>query len=153
MKYYFWRKRGFVLFLVLIVVLGYGALSRPPSYEIYPFYSWSMFSWVPSQEDGYALFILQQGEATFNPPIEFQFAGSRVANPNSVVAFRDIQNMGIAYTKGDMKRFEELRSLFERNYLRPNTHYQLVRTNSDPLTRWKTGKRTIEPLNDWVYTQ
>ncbi len=152
MRCYLWKKWGFILFLVAVLVIGYAAIPLPGN-EIFPFYSWTMFSLVPAEQNGFAVFILEEGGNVLNPPLEFQQAGSRVGGQNSVVAYRDIQNMGKAYLAGDTQRFEELRQLFEKNYIHVGTRYQLMKMNYDPITRWKTGNRTLEPLQEWTRTE
>lgn len=152
MKQYRQNKWRSAIFLAAMLVIGYAALPLPGN-EIYPFYSWSMFSKVPSQQNNYVVFIHEVGGKPITPAKEFQEAIGIVNSPQSVVAHQVIQKLGLAYRKGDHQAQMEIRSLFEKNYLSIGTRYELACMNYDPLTRWKSGGRSLEPLQEWVRTE
>lgn len=135
-----------------MLVIGYAALPLPGN-EIFPFYSWSMFSKVPTEQNNYVVFIHEVGGKQLIPAKEFQEASGIVNSPQSVVAHQVIQKLGLAYRRGDHKEQTEMRVLFEKNYLSVGTRYELASMNYDPLTRWKSGGRTLEPLQVWVRTE
>lgn len=149
MKGYQRKKWACFLFLCCIVLIGYSAIPLPGN-EIFPFYSWTMFSLVPAQESEYVVLITEFQGKPVRPPQEFQRAGDMVVNHASIVAYRDIQNMGLAYEANDSKLFQHYQSLFEQNYLLPQTHYELDKTTYDPLTRWRTGKSALTQLQEWI---
>ena len=145
MKTYRWRKWGGVLFLLLMLVVGYSAIPFKGN-ELFPFYSWSMFSLVPGVKVGYTVFIRELNGQTYSPAVEFCHADGLPIQVHSVVVYRNIQNLGMAFDSGNFKEFEELRDYFEKNYLPPLTRYALYRTKYDPLQQWRTGERQLTLL-------
>jgi hypothetical protein len=149
MKQYRHNKWQSAIFLAALLVIGYAALPLPGN-ELFPFYSWSMFSKVPSEQNAYVVVIHEVGGKPLSPAKEFQEASGLVNSPQSVVAHQVIQKLGLAYRKGNAKEQTEVRKLFEKNYLSIGTRYELASMNYDPLTRWKSGGRRLEPMQEWV---
>ena len=100
---------------MLGILIGYftaGMITnRLPSREIYPIYSWFLFSEVHYKKKEYMVVIN-------NGPF-FQQAGSRVTNPHSPVAYELIQRYGRALDKKDHHAAAQARSVFEKNFLPP----------------------------------
>jgi hypothetical protein len=152
MKKYYRQKWGGLSFLVAMVLIGYAAIPLPGN-ELFPFYSWSMFSLVPSEKNAFTVFIHEVNGQPLLPPREFQQAGQLVHAPHSVVAYKVIQKLGDAYKNGTPQAQAQMKELFEKNYLPQPMRYALVHMNYDPLTRWKNGGRTLEPMFEWVRSE
>ena len=149
MKRYQWLKLGGLGFLVALVLIGYAAIPLPGN-EIFPFYSWTMFSLTPTMGDQFVVAIVHIHGDDLATPLDFQQAGGLVTNSQSIVAYRDIQNMGRALLAHDTEALDSIRHLFERNYLPPGTRYQLWRTHYDPLVHWRSRETDRELLQEWT---
>jgi hypothetical protein len=125
-----------VVFLSAMLVLGLSALMRPPSYEIFPFYSWSMFALVPGEKDQFYAMVGNDGAW-----VEFTRAGGLVYQAQSVVAYNVIQKLGRAALENDSEGVANWRQQFEKNYLPPGTSFQIQHRRVDPLTRFQQERR------------
>ncbi|MFQ3670803.1 MAG: hypothetical protein SNJ84_05035 [Verrucomicrobiia bacterium] len=125
-------KLGVAVFGTAIFVLGEVALLFPPSHEIFPFYSWSMFALVPGEKDQfYVLVETPEGE------VEFTRGGPGIRGAQSVVAYNVMQRLGRALKAGNQEETERWRRQFEENFLVEGTRYRVVHRRVDPLIRWQ----------------
>lgn len=140
---------GVTGFALVIFVLGELALLRPPSHEIFPFYSWSMFALVPGEKDQFYVLV-----DTPEGPVEFTRGGPGIRGAHSVVAYNVIQKLGRAATSGDRADLDTWREQFERTNLEPGTRYRVLHRRVDPLTRWREerlgGKLPADLMEVWA---
>ena len=140
------RRRSLHL-LVCLVLFGYtvisttasfaiGGIKAHPSRELFPFFTWSLFSWVPETRQLYVVEITRLGDQTFDPPIAMEDV-PRFAD-RATLAYKAIQALGRAGGTDPARR-----ATFEGRYLRgEDVAYRLLRVRFAPLERWQTG-RTI----------
>ncbi|MEM7802860.1 MAG: hypothetical protein AAF633_26960 [Chloroflexota bacterium] len=109
--------------------------------EIFPFYSWDLFSFVPNQVADYGLLILSVDGQPVDSPLYFEEAEAYLINPNSIEAQRLIQEMGRALEQNrlaDLDRFKgQLESLFFGRY--DQMTYQIMRRTYFPVKRFNEG--------------
>ena len=135
-------------FLVLCVVAGLlGELKRR---EIFPLYSWFLFSLVPTSTVAYDVLVREAGGRAYDPPVSYRRTSDGVLrNPHSIDAYRTVQDLGRAVENGqDVAKTVRLRRAFESRFNAWPVRYDLVKVRSDnPLEHWKTGQtQHSEPL-------
>jgi hypothetical protein len=130
-----------LVFLVLVYAVA-GVVSQklvPGVDEIFPFFSWSLFSGVPNRVDDYTILIDEQDGRTLDPPVELLRAPASIAMGNRSIARKVIQNLGSAQESGDTAEAARLARVLESEYLRGRVRYRLVFERYEPLVKWKTG--------------
>jgi len=107
--------------------------------EIFPIYSWSLFSRIPNNVHDFGLRILTVGDVKLNPTLYFQEADQWLPKASSITAYVNIQKLGKAILSEDAARVEDIRRVFEPLYLGGvgSVHYEVVRRSYNPLDRWK----------------
>lgn len=135
------RLKGVVAGVVLLVfVAGEAALLRPPTYEVFPFYSWSMFALVPNESDQFHVFVTKDGETR-----EYTRAKKWVADANSITAYTVIQQYGKALRSGNVQEIAKWRRQFEENHLPPGLGYEVRHSRGDPMVRWRRERVADKP--------
>lgn len=127
-------------FLALCVAVGLlGALTKRR--EIFPLYSWFLFSLVPTHTVTFDVLVREAGGRTYDPPVSYRRAADSVRNPHSIVTYRAVQDLGRAVETGEADEAARLRRTFEARFKAWPAHYDLVKVASDnPLEHWKTGR-------------
>lgn len=118
--------------------------------EIYPFFSWNLFSYVPNMTSEYAIIVYEYDDITLSPPQLYQQAKGILRQSNSITAYYLIQDFGRAYENKERGEAERLQKLFEANYIEAPAKYRLIRIFFNPLERWKTGKYQIINIKDFA---
>jgi hypothetical protein len=134
----FWFVVGYFPLAAALKLVG------PPSGQVFPLSSWSLYSRVPNHAVVYVVRVIGTGKTLLPSPIDLQDfspAGARARGP---WAHHAIQRLGRAASGGDGKGLEALRVTFEETYLQGEEpiHYLLVRRRLDPLAYLHT--RAVE---------
>lgn len=128
-------------FLVMFLA-GEAALLRPPTYEVFPFYSWSMFALVPNETEQFYVFVTKDGETR-----EFTRAKKWVGDSaNSIVAFSVIQQYGKALLSGNKKEIANWRRQFEESHIPGDLFYEVRYSKGDPMDRWQRERLAETPV-------
>jgi hypothetical protein len=150
-------KLFIAVFAVLYPVISWSALGltmRRSKNEIFPFFSWALFCFVPNEVTDYRLLISAVGDRQFDPPRDFASAKDVFPRAESIDAFMIIQDMGEYFEKGQESRLRDRRCLFESQFLGrgEGVRYELARRRYDPLEFWNTrATRSIERLHGFDY--
>lgn len=121
-----------------------------PEMETFPVFSWFLFARVPQCGSQYALLLHEVNGQKLDLPRLYQQGGSLVPEPHSVTVFKLTQQLGAAVEK-NLPEQNRFRALLE-THLPPQTKYQLVKLNADPIVRWKTGQYKIIKHFDAFWT-
>ena len=113
-----------------------------PRMEVFPVYSWFLFAMVPQSGPQYGLLLREVNGRSVEPPRLYQESGDWIPAPHSVTVFKLTQQLGAA-TERSLSDTNRYRTLLEKNWLPPQTRYELVKLNADPVARWKTGRYEI----------
>ena len=141
---------GLVAYVLLSVSAAFIILgpTTHPYRELYPFFTWSLFSKVSEASTEYRITVLVLDGQTFEPPLDMRhidvfpgFGDSRS------LGFKALQNLGRAIRKGasDSDRQREL--FGDRFFGRHDVDYRISRHDYNPLDRWRNG-----PSGDRVTT-
>lgn len=135
-------KTWLALFVAACAVIGpthsfLTASASGDTSEIYPFFSWFLFSKVPVKRDQYEIWVHRFANHDFTPAREYQSLGGTLPYAGSPVSYAVIQRMGEALKKGDEQAFEKLRVFFEEVMLPAPCTYDLTVISAAPLERYR----------------
>jgi hypothetical protein len=110
--------------------------------EVFPLFSWSLYSTVPREEADYGVRVLTVGGQALDPPLFFEDARSFFPYVNQSQLMMTVQLLGRALDSGNAEAVKRYRRLVERHHLRGRgvVHYEIVRRAFNTLARWATGK-------------
>ena len=134
-------RNGVALFLAAYFVGGLLTLLLPQR-EVFPVYSWFLFSLVPQSGPQYGLLLKEVDGQELGPPVLYQDAEGWIETPHSETVFKLVQQLGEALEHQDVA-VKKYRELLDHEWLPPRTRYELVTINTDPIKRWKRGEYEI----------
>lgn len=146
------EKRNYPALFIIGFIILYFLIGMVTGFlrgkEIFPFFSWSLFSNIPNKTNEYTIIVDVYNGMIVSPPQLFQeakeiirqFDSRNISPPASIIAYYLMQDFGKAYERGEIQKAEKLRRLFEANYIKAPARYRLVRLIYNPVERWKTGK-------------
>lgn len=123
--------------------------------EIYPIFSWFLFSETPNKVQRFSVIISEYDGKKFDPPLPWHkvmelISGTRVSGARFHSAIVLVQRIGDAHINSDKNKFTELRKQFEGIFLenRP-TKYQIIEESYNPLEKWKFGDSKVVKKSIW----
>lgn len=135
-------KRLRVKLLIIVALYPVIALYSMRAFEreIFPFFWWELFSYIPAQQrQDYGLRIIQYGDRKPDPPPYFEHASPLINNPTSIEAQTSIQLLGAAIEQSESGEAEKLRRLIETVHMQDpqSVTYQVIRREFDLIERWQ----------------
>lgn len=135
-------KISLALLLLLYVSIAVSThLTKQP--EIFPFFSWSLFSSVPQPEKtNYGLRLIAVDGKTLQTPLFFEEGEQYFAGANSIMAMTTIRRLARAIEAGNAGQIVEYQTFFEEMFLAEasDVAYEVVRRTYNPVERWRTGR-------------
>ncbi|HUT49522.1 MAG TPA: hypothetical protein VM325_09290 [Alphaproteobacteria bacterium] len=129
--------------LVAYLCIAVAGGVQSPKGEIFPFFNWSLFTYVSDHRQLIEIEILAINGVRLDAPTRFhdlpkQFAGAR---NKSVSILKLASRMAAAHIDGDQARFRSLRKVLEATYLAEaeRLKYRLVANRYHPIERWRDG--------------
>lgn len=109
--------------------------------EIYPIFSWDLFSYVPNDVVDFGLRITKTGDVVLDPPVYFEAATDLIPDAQSIVAYTNIQALGLAILADQPVELAEAAYKVEALHLANllPVDYEIVRRRYAPLERWRMG--------------
>lgn len=130
---------GFIGFALLYALVGNYTWITAQT-ELFPIYSWDLFSYIPAHTAEFAIRITAVNGKTLDPPLYFNEATQYIPAAQTIEAFALIQRFGNAvYTnKSDAVTLQEQ---FESLYLQQleTVSYELVIRSFDAIAYAKSG--------------
>lgn len=138
------RIKAFLHVLVLLyigvaLVMGLYAFHR----EVFPVFSWSLFSTVAERETDFAIQVLGIDGEALEPPVDFMTSKDMFAGAGDIRAYYTIQNLGIASLRRRGDDIQRIRATFEQTYLGmpgSSVEYAVLMRVFDPVERWQEGR-------------
>ena len=124
--------------------------------EIFPVFSWALFSRVPNKIIEYNIVITSVDGQPLHTVLTYNKASEWFTKSNSINAYYVIQTLGRAVYSGDANQVKEVRKYFEPLYLGDvNTvEYELIKLTIDPLKLKKYGLvENIQNLASFEYNK
>ena len=145
---YRFSQRLFAGFLGLMLVAGIGGQFFNARHELFPFYSWFLFSLVPQPDAAVYEMLIHEAPAgqVFDPPIASRKANEGLLrSPHSVDLFRTVQELGRAAQARDAAACDRLRAGVERRFrVTGPVRYEIVKqTYDNAIARWSS--REVAP--------
>ncbi len=144
--------RGFLpAFLASYAVGGFMTHGSLGGREIFPVFSWALYSDAPRLEVQYTVRLLEvDGRALGNGRDLMSMPGFH-RSPDYWSDAGVVQNLGAALDEGDEERARALRRLVEANVLPgQRVRYELVKRTFDPLERRASGAFRETGLGEFV---
>lgn len=133
--------------LIVYFVIGITAkLYTFPKEEVFPIYSWSLFSKVPNTIYRYDIQILTSRGAKLPKPLLYREAKKFVPNTDDISVYITIQAWGKALRMKKYLEANKQQHVFEKLHLYPDTKYQLTQIKYNPIERWKNNTIRIIPV-------
>lgn len=128
-------------FLGFVLLAGLGGQFLHPRHELFPFYSWFLFSLVPQPEPTVFELLIHEAPVgtVFDPPISYRRLNEgTLRSPHSIDLYRNVQELGRAAQARDVEASDRLRAGLERRFrMSGPVRYEIVRqTYADPMARW-----------------
>ncbi len=143
--------------IILLIALAYASIGltswATKSPEIFPFFSWDLFSSVPQPvASNYGLRIHEVDGQILHEPIYFEHADRFFRNAKSIEAFTLIQNLGHAISTRNTTEAETIRQMLEMTHLQDAStlSYEVVFRRFDVIERWQ-GKPFLEEIPMALY--
>jgi hypothetical protein len=157
-KKYYHLQIFIASFLAFYVTLGiFARIVLRSQGELFPIYTWALFSRVPNEQREFALRIRAVGCKVLESPLYFQDAGQWFRQAESISAYVSIQKLGSAVLANDIVEIDKVRRLLESVYLRgpEGVRYEVVERKFNPMDRWKYGtfrsEKSLEGFHSFAY--
>jgi len=145
-----WPKRLQILGLsglaayALISTIAAFAITGPsthPSRELFPFFTWSLFSRVSDVRTEYSILVLALDEKTFDEPTDMRLIDQLPSFSDSrSLGYKALQNLGHAL-RLELEGVDQQQRQFESRYFgRHNIDYLMMLHVYNPLQRWHEGE-------------
>jgi len=126
----------------MIFVIGFGTPA-----EIYPFFSWALFSTVPNEVLRYSIYFTDHDEPKFTPVNRF-LPDENLTQKEAISAYYLIQDIGKNLRENNHDQARKLSLQLERLYLPAGTEYVIVLEHSnDPITAYEGEFEIVEQLS------
>lgn len=134
-------KKVVLASLTLYVASAWYTHFFAPNENLYPLFSWNLFSHIPNEVQTYTIAILSYNHTTYNPPLAFDkklFLLSSVhRSPNEFTWA--IGELGRALATQDTDAVKTYRTLVEVLFRGMPAQYEVRHAIYDPITLWETG--------------
>lgn len=139
MKAYRRLQKFIVAVLIVYVTVGYGFhyLKWP---ELYPIYSWELFSYVPDRERiDFGLLITSVNDRPLPEPVYFEDAEELLNDAHSIEAYVSIQELAVAILRDNRSEAARIQEYIESLYFSDleSISYQIIRRKADLLSLWE----------------
>ncbi len=134
-------QRLFAGVLGLMLFAGVSGQFFNARHELFPFYSWCLFSLVPQPDAAIFELLIHEAPAgrVLDPPVASRKAHEGlIRSPHSVDLFRTVQELGRAAQARDAAACDRLRAAVERRFrVAGPVRYEIVRQTFDnAMARW-----------------
>jgi len=145
-------KKYIIVFLIIYFIGGLSTAALPAwkDKSITPFFSWFLFHKVPNNGQMASVRILEYNGDVFDPPLFFTQAEDVVADPRSQKARQLIHEFLKSIQLKQDKKSEEVRAIFEQNFLPSCIRYEVVALEFNPIERWKSGQYTVKTKKEFT---
>ncbi len=148
MKRYQIILKGVCIFLSLYFIGGLLSVLAP-RHEIFPVFSWFLFSITPNPDTKFALRLHEVAGKGLEQPRYYEKAEGIVNEPRSIKVYQMVQKLGKAEERDDRAEITRIRFMLEKNYVLTPCRYDLLAVTYDPVKRWKTGLMQEETVTTY----
>lgn len=147
MKTYKNYQKFVFITLALYLLIGYGfklTLDR----ELFPIFSWSLFTNVPNRINDYGIRIVAIDGQPLDTPFYYEDGKGTFTAYDSAQAYFNFRDLGRALETGDTENATEIRGYMEALYLEEagQVSYEVVARSWDAIDRWNGGAYLSEEV-------
>jgi protoporphyrinogen oxidase len=109
--------------------------------ELYPFFSWFLFAYIPNPSADYTIELISFDKETYPNPLPFKemrFIFKEIKSGSSEYT-HIIRLLGSAVIRHDEEAVKMFRQKLEKIFLDSPATYEIFTTYTDPVSLWKTG--------------
>lgn len=141
MRYYTVLKRLITILVILYFFVG-NFTWEFYKLEIFPIYSWDLFSYIPNLSGDYGLKINAINGEYLDPPLYYQDAADLFNDTESIITFNVIQTLGQAIDQQDNAKITAAREQIETLYFGKydQVEYELKKRTYYASERWRSGQ-------------
>lgn len=114
--------------------------------EIFPIFSWFLFSETPNQIVNFKIVLYSHNDKTLQPPVPFHQAPASMANAGDINANVVINDLGSSFLQGKSAQINEHRKILENNYMKGQVEYGLIKETYNPIQKWNSDQGDQEVL-------
>ena len=134
---------GLVAYALISTIAAF-AITGPsthPSRELFPFFTWSLFSRVSDVRTEYSILVLALDDRIFDEPTDMRLISAMPSfNDSRSLGYKALQNLGHAL-RLEHEGVDEQRRQFENRYFgRHDVDYFVMLHVYNPLRRWHEGE-------------
>ena len=133
---------------VLISTLTAFVITGPsthPSRELFPFFTWSLFSRVSDARTEYRILVLSIDDQIFDEPVDMRAIDAMPSFSDSrALGYKALQNLGRALRLKQAGVDNQRRRFEDRYFGRHDVDYIVMHHLYNPLRRWHEGSDTDE---------
>lgn len=120
-------------------------ITTSPNRELYPFFTWSLFSKADNQKIDYSVFVTSINDEQFEAPIDWR-------KVEELPSFHDSRSLGLkaaravgSKTRAGAPNADALRRTFENRYFgNHDVDYIIIRSVYNPMLLWRDGAKPDE---------
>ena len=149
------RQNGFLLLFLTYILIASAGLKFHERREIFPFFSWSLFTFVTDKPWRYEIEISRIDDTLYDPPANYYdlsnvFPQARARSSNVWKAAASLAQA----TAKELPSLAQVRTTFENRYLSGtgSVDYRVVIVIYDPLERLRSGE-TLKKIEIAAYTK
>lgn len=149
----FWSSRRLQVFgimaLVIYVVISTATafkISGPsthPSRELFPFFTWSLFSRISDVRTEYRILVLSIDDQIFDEPVDMRAIDAMPSFSDSrALGYKALQNLGRGLRLAQEGVDSQRRQFEDRYFGKHDMDYIVMHHVYNPLHRWHEGRET-----------
>jgi hypothetical protein len=126
---------------------------RGPLQDVYPIFSWSLFSLIPNPDYRFTIEVLEARGEKHNPPLRFSESKALFEgiNQSPTQYTPRINRLGRALINNNAREVAEARAELEAVFGEEAFRYQVVMIYADPVDYWKSGSyRVVNILEEFA---
>lgn len=114
--------------------------STHPSRELFPFFTWSLFSKVSDRRTEYHIEVLALDGQRLDPPLDMRRIDAFPAFADTrSLGYKALQNLGGTLSEGAADADDKRARFAARFFGRHDVDYRINRHGYNPLERWRAG--------------
>jgi len=116
--------------------------------NLYPWFSWEFFSYVPNPEYTYSMEVYMVDGQYYDPPIPFSETRylAEEAGLDSTVYYFLARDLGKALDNDDVERADELDDQLRTMFSGKSHMFTIIKVYHDPIDYWYTGTYTDKTI-------
>lgn len=128
--------------LALFFAISLMSVEISGSPEMYPFFNWQLFSYIPNEKDEFSIEVYRIGSREYDPPLQYADMTSLFVDAGAAPTEYTprIRELAKAVKEEDPERIRQAREEIDVLFGRNEYAYGILEVRLDPVEYWKTGE-------------